>query len=111
MLATGLALAILCGVSGGALLRYASGLAPTMGPQEVIDQQNEEFDTISINQVYDNYVNLFAGRNMPEWEESEIKGKFVQSGHLRTIAWGLLGLAGLGLILAAASPLVKKRSR
>ncbi len=103
MFAIGLALAILFGVPGGALFRYAVNMAPGLSPAQIIELQNKDHDNSSVNQLFDNWEHLYAERNTPEWQESNVKSLFVQSGYLKKIAWGLISVAGLGLLMTAIS--------
>jgi len=110
MFAIGLAMAIIGGAAGGTLYRYASSLIPDISPDEYVARQNELLDTVPINQLYARWEELYAQRHVPEWQESEVKSLYKQSGYLKTIATGLLAVAAGGVLMTGFSLLSSRRS-
>lgn len=103
----GLALAVIAGVAGGLLYNYASNMIAK-------DQQTRsdiaEFKKTELLEkdapphvVWDLWYGSIKQSELPEWKEADWNKNYAQGNILRNFAYGILGVAGIGLLLAISS--------
>ena len=105
----GLMIAVLAGVAGYALLNYANSLYANVDEfaNAVEEVSSEAIDAMKPAEMWDWWTQVSA-IDLGEWQEHSRVGSNIQSGILANIAYGLFGLAGLGIISMLCSFAVKK---
>ena len=108
LFSAGLLVAVLAALLGFALSYYADSLATELMVEEKIDYGNKFIDTLSPGHLWESWDQM-ATEGLPDWQESRDVRYNKQAGHLKSIAYGLLGLSGLGLLSLIGSFLVPER--
>ena len=105
---SGLALAILAGAAGLALYQYAQSKVIEFDVAGRVEAYEKLIDELSPTGVLGTYVNADLSQGLPEWVEQPHIGSNKQAAILKNFAYGLFGLAALGLLTLLGSFLVPK---
>ncbi len=103
LFSAGLGLALLFGIAGYSLHRYARQFAPKMAEPERQAAEDLVFEEASVNELYAIWKDLYDQRLIAEWQESPIRAGIRQGQILKTIAWGLIAVAGCGVLTMLAA--------
>jgi len=103
---TGLALAIIAGAAGFALFRFAQSKVVEFDVAGNLEEYNQWLDEQSAPIVLGIYVEANSSEGLPEWIEAPHVGSNKQAAILKNFAYGLFGLASLGLLTLLGSFLV-----
>ena len=106
---SGLALAILAGAAGFALYRYAQSKVIEFDVAGRVEKYEQWIDEQPPTNVLRTYVQLDTSKGLPEWVEQPHVGSNKQAAILKNFAYGLFGLAGLGLLTLLGSFLVPNK--
>ncbi len=106
---SGLALAIIAGVAGFSLYRFAQSKIVEFDVEREIEKFEEWIDENPPTSVLGTYVQMEVGKGLPEWQELPHIGENKQAAILKKFAYGLFGLSGLGLLTLIGSFLIPKR--
>lgn len=98
----GLLVAVIAGVCASALLWYANQLFSESLLDERIAFGRTQINTLTPGHLWDAWDGMTED-GLPDWQETFENRYNKQSGHLRNIAYGLFGLAGLGLLAMLGS--------
>ena len=98
----GLLVAVLGSLLGLALSYYADSLATELKVEEKIEFGSAYVDTMTPGRLWETWDRL-AAKGLPDWQESQDVRYNKQAGYLKSIAYGLMGLGGLGLLSLLAS--------
>lgn len=106
LFSAGLLVAVLGGILGLALSYYADMLSTELMLEEKIKYGNKFVDTMAPGHLWEAWDQMET-KGLPDWQESQDVRYNKQAGHLKSIAYGLIGLGGLGLLSLLASFFVK----
>jgi len=105
---SGLSLAVLAGVAGYFLYQHAQSMISVFDVEEVLADFNELADQQKASQLIRYYDQMDIPKGLPEWQEQVHVGQNKQANILTNVAYGLFGLAGIGLLMLFGSFLVRK---
>lgn len=105
---SGLALAILAGAAGFALYNYAQSKVVVFDVEGRLEQVEKWIDEQPPTGILGTYVNMDVSQGLPEWVEQPHVGSNKQAAILKNFAYGLFGLASLGLLTLLGSFLMPK---
>jgi hypothetical protein len=103
LFSAGLGLALLFGIAGYSLHRYARGLEPAMTELEREAAEDQVYEQSNVNDLYAIWKELFDQRLIVEWKESAFRGQIRQGQILRTVATCLFVVAGCGVLTMLAA--------
>lgn len=110
--AMGLMTAVAAGIAGGALYWYSQSLFTPVDVESHIEMVQQDIDQFSPAELWYNWhhptVQQQLEDGLGEWFEPEYMGKNIQSNHLKNFSYGLLGLAGLGVLMLLSSFAMKR---
>ena len=104
----GLLLAIVCGASGYFVNQYAESLIYDVDFEAVEKQFDEDVDGLTAGQLVELYEQMNIEKGLGEWYEPNFVRYNTQGGYLKTFAYGLLGLSGLGVLALLGSFLIRR---
>ena len=106
----GLGVAVIAGVAGGLLYNYSSNM---IGKDEKTRNEIAEFENAdalladaSPGEMWDLWYSSIDDYELPEWKEAHWNKNYAQGTILRNFAYGILGIAGIGLLTALCSFLI-----
>jgi hypothetical protein len=103
LFASGLALAILAGAAGIGLYQYANSMITEFDIDKTMQSVDEWFDAAPPSDVVAAFEGMQVDQGLGDWQEQPIVGDNRQGAILRNVSYGLLGLAGVGLLLMIGS--------
>jgi hypothetical protein len=106
--AFGLITAVVAGIAGIALFFYAQSLFTPTDVEGHITMMDNELDQLTPVQLWDLWHQQEYDDGLGEWTELKYVGYNKQSEYLRYIAYGLLGIAGLGVVTLLSSFAMKR---
>lgn len=102
--ASGLIIAVVAGIAGAALYWYSQSLfTPTDVEGHISQVIEKDLDQFSPAQLWDLWKRQDLEGGLGEWFEPEYMGDNIQSNILKNFSYGLLGLAGLGVLILLSS--------
>lgn len=107
--AIGLMTAVAAGIAGAALYWYSQSLFTPVdvdGHIELVHQELDKCSPAELWQIWHQQTDLEDG--LGEWAEPKYMGQNIQSNHLKNFAYGLLGLAGIGVLMLLSSFAMKE---
>ena len=107
LFAGGLVLAAVAAAAGGGLYQYANKLIANIDIPTAIEHGMDEFDKATPAQLYDAWK-LLNQEELGDWQEDLTIKEDKQGTILQQIAYGLFGVAGIGVLLMFSSFLIKK---
>ena len=110
LFAAGLLVAVLGSLSGLCLSFYADSLATELKLEEKIEFGSAYVDTMTPGRLWETW-DMMATKGLPDWQESQDVRYNKQAGYLKSIAYGLLALGGLGLLSLLASFFVRGKNQ
>ena len=93
----GLLVAVIGGLLGIALSYYADSLATELRLEEKIDFGNQYVDDMTPGHLWEAW-DAMATKGLPDWQETHDVRYNKQAGYLKSIAYGLFGICGIGLL-------------
>ena len=103
----GLAVAVIAGVAGGVLYNYSGNL---IGKDEQTRSEIAEFKEMEESladataaELWDLWYGSIEPAELPEWKEATWNKNYAQGTILRNFAYGILGVSGIGLLVAISS--------
>ena len=99
----GLALAIIAGAAGLALYQYAKSKVVEFDLAGNLEEYETWIDEQPPTGVLGSYVEMGTSQGLPEWVEQPHVGENKQAAILKKVAYGLFGLASLGLLTLIGS--------
>ena len=102
LFSAGLLVGVLGLLLGLALSYYADSLATELKLEEKIEFGNAFVDTIPPGHLWETWDTMTT-KGLPDWQETQDVRYNKQAGHLKSIAYGLFGIGGLGLLSIIAS--------
>jgi len=106
--AGGLALAIIAGAAGFALYQFAQSKVVEFDLEGNLEEFETWIDEEPPTSVLASYIQMNVGEGLPEWVEQPHVGENKQAAILKNIAYGLSGLASLGLLAVFGSFVMRK---
>ena len=106
--AIGLITAVVAGIAGTALYWYSQSLFTPVDVEGHIQLVEQEIDNWSPAQLWHAWHQQELEDGLGEWAEPVYMGYNKQSEILKTFAFGLLGLAGVGLLTLLSSFAMKR---
>lgn len=103
----GLLIAIVGGAGGYFVYQYADSLIFEIDYEEEEEKFNAEVDMLTPGQVVALYDEMNIEAGLGEWYEPNFVRYNIEGGHLKKFAYGLFGLAGLGVVCLIASFLIR----
>ncbi len=103
LFAIGLLMAVVGGILGVALYWYANSLFTDIQLEERIAYASEQIDQMSPAQLWDLWHQDSFEEGLGEWVEPRFAGLNKQSAILKNFAYGLLGIAALGVVTLLSS--------
>lgn len=106
--AIGLITAVVAGLAGAALYWYSQTLFTSVDVESYITLSEQEIDKWSPAQLWHFWHEQKLEDGLGEWAELEYVGDNKQSEILKMFAFGLLGLAGVGVLTLLSSFAMKR---
>ena len=106
--AVGLITAVVAGIAGGALYWYSQSLFTDVDIESHIQFVEQELDKCSPAQLWNIWHQQDIEDGLGEWAEPRYMGLNIQSNYLKLLAYGLLGLAGFGVVTLLSSFAMKR---
>ena len=107
LFATGLGLAVVLGGIGGALYKYASDMIVDPQLEKLFAQFDEEIEQMPTPQVLDIWSQMNFEEGLGEWREMGYARYRAQGTILQRVAYGVIGLAFVGLLMLIGSFMIK----
>lgn len=104
----GLATAILAGAAGGWLYHYSTAMIFDYDVSEIMDEYDIWVDGLSPAQVVDEYENSNVDQGLGDWQELPATSSTKQGRILQGFSYGLMALAGVGLLVLLGSFFVRR---
>jgi len=109
----GLGIAVIAGLAGGALYKYSSNM---INKDQQTRDEIAEFEKADaflkeapLAQVWDIWHDNIDDIDLPEWKEATWNTNLAQGTILKNFSYGILGLAGIGLLLTLSSFLISNK--
>ena len=103
----GLAVAVIAGVAGGLLYNYSGNLITkddqTRSEIARYKNVNDPYANATASQLWDQWYTNIKPLELPEWKEADWNKNYAQGTILRNFAYGILGVSGIGLLVAISS--------
>lgn len=99
----GLALAILFGAAGIGLYQYANSLITEINIDQKMEDMDKWLDGIPPSDVVAMFEAMQVDKGLGDWQEQPYVGDTRQGTILKNFSYGLMGLAGVGLLLVIGS--------
>ena len=109
LFAGGLLIVVLAAVSGFAIWFYADSLVTISNVDAQVNAANQNIPDLSPAEIWDSWDELTSTGPLPEWKEIESIGQNKQAAYLKSIAYGFMGLALIGLLALLSSFFIKDR--
>lgn len=103
----GLAIAVFLGAAGVGVYQFASSIQNEIDPQGAAAAYEADIDSLSDAEVYQVAAGYKADATIGEYFQPATIKNNKQGEILKTIAYGLLGLAAAGVVMIASSFVVK----
>lgn len=104
----GLAVAIIAGSAGFALYSFAQSKVVEFDLAGNIEEYETWIDEQPPTGVLGSYIQMGVDQGLPEWVEAPHVGANKQAAILKNVAYGLFGLASLGLMTLIGSFMMRK---
>lgn len=105
----GLLILVLAAVSGFAIWFYADSLVTISNLDAKVADANRNIPDLSPAEVWDAWDDLTSGGPLAEWKENVQMGQNKQAAYLKTMAYGFMGIALIGLLSLLSSFFIKER--
>ena len=109
LFAGGLVIVVLAASSGFAIWFYADSLVTISNIDAQVNAASQHIPSMSPAEVWDSWDELTSNGPLPEWKEIESIGQNKQAAYLKSIAYGFIGLAAIGLLALLSSFFIKVR--
>ena len=106
--AIGLLTAVVAGIAGAALYWYSQSLFTPVDIEGHIELVQQELDKCSPGELWQIWHQQTDLDGLGEWAEPKYMGQNIQSNHLKNFSYGLLGLAGIGVLMLLSSFAMKE---
>lgn len=104
----GLAIAVILGTAGSLLYVYSSKLIGRVDIAKGSEVFNEEVNLYTDSQVVEKFEQMNVSDGLGEWKEQKVVRYSNQGRILQTTSYGILGLAGVGLMMLIGSFFVRQ---
>ncbi len=103
--AIGLAIAAIAGGSGWALYNYADNMVEVtnVDTNSIAEMVNEPVADATPVELWDTWYNLLDGETLPDWQQADWNRYNSQGKILKNLAYGLIGVAGFGVLMLFSS--------
>lgn len=113
LFAVGFGVAVIAGIAGGFLYQYASTMVANtnLDSERIVKEGAAEVEGAPIGALWEYWNTDIEGVELPDWQESSWRRYNRQGRTLTNIAYGILGVAALGLLVMLGSFFIAKTKR
>lgn len=106
----GFGVAVIAGAAGWFLYQYASTMVAKtdVDSERIIREGAEQVENAPVGALWEYWNTNIEGTDLPDWQESSWRRYNRQGKTLTNVAYGILGVAALGVLVMLSSFFVSK---